>query len=283
MRLLRVLTVLCAVVGTLTAPAAASARLSNEAAFALLARSATIAGTAWWTDPASGGVVVSADATVAGAELARVRAVAGRAGATLIREPGTLAQRIAGGDAFYNDFGGRCNVGFNVRNSTTYYFLTSGHCVGAVGATVYADPLHTVTLGVVAAINSPYDYALVRYTNLKISIPSAVDLHNGLYQAITAVSSGYVGQAVKRSGVVSGVHSGYITALNVTVNYPTGTVYGLIQANVCAEAGDSGGPLFAGATAIGILSGGTGSCALGGTTYYGSASRAMSQYRVGVY
>lgn len=260
-----------------------AARMTTAAAYAHLARTATIPGTAWWTDPATGSVLVSADSTVTGANLARLSESARATGATLIREPGTLRRHIAGADLFFSGVGGRCNVGFNARALPDYYFITSAHCVGAVASTVYADGAHSVVLGVVVAVTPTYDHAIVRYTNLKISKPSSVNLHSGLFQTITSVSAGYVGQSVKRSGAATGVHSGTITALNATVNYADATVLGLIRTNVCAEAGDSGGPLFAGTVAIGVASGGSGNCTSGGTTYFASAQRAMTSYGVTVY
>jgi streptogrisin D len=257
--------------------------MSPAAALAELGRSAGVAGTAWWTDPGTGAVVVGVDATVTGPALGRVTAVAHRVGARLIREPGTLARRIAGGDAFFGRVGGRCNIGFNARALPTYYFLTSAHCVDPVGSTVYADSARTVVLGVVAAVDTGHDYALVRYTNTAIAKPSAVNLYNGTLQPITSAAAGYVGQSVRRSGVTTGVRSGTITGLNATVNYADGVVTGLIRTSVCAEAGDSGGPLFSGSTALGMTSGGSGNCTTGGTTYFSSASRAMTQYAVAPY
>ncbi|MEV4760696.1 S1 family peptidase [Micromonospora sp. NPDC049559] len=258
--------------------------VASGVAYAELRRSAGVPGTAWWTDPADGAVVVAVDATVAGAELDRVTATARRVGARLVREPGTLARRIAGGDPFYGGLpGGRCTVGFNVRQASTYYFLTSAHCVGAGGSTVYADPNGTVVLGVVAAVNPGYDHALVRYTNAAIPKPSAVNVPGVGLRPITSAAPGFVGQSVQRTGAATGLRSGTITGLNATVNYADGTVTGLIRTNVCAEPGDSGGPLFSGSTALGMTSGGSGNCTTGGTTYFSSASRAMSQYGVGVY
>ena len=37
-----------------------------------------------------------------------------------------------------------------------------------------------------------------------------------------------------------------MTGLNATVRYAQGTVYQMIRTNVCAEGGDSGGPLYSG-------------------------------------
>jgi streptogrisin D len=256
---------------------------SDQLVLAELRRSVSVAGTAWWSDPGTGTVTVAVDDTVTGSDLARLAGMTGRLGARLVHEPGVRTLRTAGGDLVFGPGGFRCTVGFNVRKSSTFYFLTAAHCVGAVGTPVFADPGGQAQLGVVAAVEPGRDYALVRYTDPAVSKPSAVNLYNGALQPITAVSGGVVGQAVTRASPVSGVRHGRITALNVTVNLAGGTITNLIRTTVCAEAGDSGGPLFAGSTAIGMTVGGSGNCATGGTTYFSSAARAMSQYGVGVY
>jgi S1-C subfamily serine protease len=75
-----------------------------------------------------------------------------------------------------------------------------------------------------------------------------------------------------------------VTALNVTVHYTGGgTVRGLIQTTVCAEPGDSGGPLYDGNLAIGLTSGGSGDCKSGGTTFFQPVTAALSAYNVSVY
>ena len=68
-----------------------------------------------------------------------------------------------------------------------------------------------------------------------------------------------------------------------TVNYAEGSVSGLIRTTVCAEPGDSGGSLFAGSTALGLTSGGSGNCSSGGTTYFQPVTEVLSRYGVSVY
>jgi len=230
--------------------------------------------------------VVSADSTVTGAKLTRLTAVmAGLGNAVrLERMHGTLSKLIRGGDAIY---GGqyRCSLGFNVTNGLgNYYFLTAGHC-GKVANNWYTDINHTKLIGPTRGFTFPgSDYALVQYTNTSIKRPGTVDLYNGTSQNITTAGNAVVGQSVKRSGSTTQVHSGTVQALNATVNYQEGTVRGLIKTNVCAEGGDSGGPLFAGSTALGLTSGGSGSCGiLGGTTYFQPVTEALNVYGVDVY
>ena len=103
-------------------------------------------------------------------------------------------------------------------------------------------------------------------------------------QDITHAASAYIGESVTRRGSTTGVHTGTVTALNVTVHYQSGgTVRGLIQTNVCAEPGDSGGPLYDGTAALGLTSGGSGNCTTGGTTFFQPVTAALSAYGVQVY
>jgi streptogrisin B len=57
----------------------------------------------------------------------------------------------------------------------------------------------------------------------------------------------------------------------------------MIQTTVCAEPGDSGGPLYDGTKALGITSGGSGDCKSGGTTFYQPVPEAANAYGVTVY
>src|SRR5690606_29142850 len=97
---------------------------------------------------------------------------------------------------------------------------------------------------------------------------------------ITGVGEAAVGQRVFRSGSTTGLRDGEVTALNATVNYPEGTVSGLIETNVCAEPGDSGGPMFSEGVALGVTSGGSGDCRTGGTTYFQPVTKALSALNV---
>ncbi|HEX6075169.1 MAG TPA: S1 family peptidase [Micromonosporaceae bacterium] len=233
-----------------------------------------VAGIAWYVDTAAGRVVVTADSTVSASALTTIKRAAGtNAGAIQVnRTPGVFTKLLSGGDAIYGG-GYRCSLGFNVVKGSTYHFLTAGHC-GDVANTWYTNSSHTTLIG--ATIGSSFpgnDYALVRYDNTSLS-------HPGGFTAANA----FVGESVKRTGSTTGTHSGTVTALNVTVRYiGSGTVKGMIQTNVCAEPGDSGGPLYDGTRALGITSGGSGNCRTGGTTFYQPVPEAANAYGVTVY
>ncbi|MEU8225504.1 S1 family peptidase [Kribbella sp. NPDC048915] len=257
--------------------------LSVAAITSELSENATIPGTAWQTAP-DGRIIVSYDETVTGAKLAKLTSVTKQFGQriTLEKMSGKLTKYIRGGDAIY---GGqyRCSLGFNVRSGSTYYFLTAGHC-GNIASSWYANSSKTTLLGTVAGSSFPgNDYAIVRYSSSYTNHPGTVNLYNGSTQDITSAGNAYVGQAVKRSGSTTGLHSGSVTGVNATVNYAEGTVTGLIRTNVCAEGGDSGGALFAGTVALGLTSGGSGNCSSGGTTYFQPVTEVLSRYGVSVY
>ncbi|HET6261636.1 MAG TPA: S1 family peptidase [Chloroflexia bacterium] len=274
---------------TLAAPAPGPASTSHSsAALANVTRArdahARIPGTAWAVDAKTSQVVVSLDETVTGAKLARVTAVTSQFGSAVRTErvAGTFRKYISGGDAIYGS-GYRCSLGFNVRNSAgAYFFLTAGHCAN-VASTWYANSANTALLGNVTGSSFPgNDYAIVKYASGSTP-PGDVNLYNGGYQDITSAANAYVGEAVKRSGSTTKVHSGTVTALNATVNYAEGTVRGLIRTNVCAEGGDSGGALFDGTKALGLTSGGSGNCRSGGITFFQPVTEALSVYKVSVY
>ncbi|MFH8759363.1 S1 family peptidase [Streptomyces atroolivaceus] len=241
---------------------------------------ADVAGTAWNVDPAAGRLVVVVDSTVSRAEIERIKDSAGAdAGALRIeRTPGKLSKLISGGDAVYAS-GWRCSLGFNVRSGSTYYFLTAGHCTDGAD-TWWADPARTIVLGTTAGSSFPVDdYGIVRYTNDSVTKSGTVG-----NQDITSAANATVGMPVTRRGSTTGIHSGYVTGLNATVNYGGGdVVHGMIRTNVCAEPGDSGGPLHSGPRAIGLTSGGSGNCSTGGTTFFQPVTEALSAYGVNVY
>jgi streptogrisin D len=237
----------------------------------------TTPGTSFAVDPVSNQVVVTADGTVTGAKLAAVKATVAKLGSAARLEitSGTLSTTISGGDAIYVS-GARCSLGFNVRDSAgTNYFLTAGHCTN-IGASWSNG---STTLGTRAGTSFPgNDYGIVRYTNTTIAKSGAVGS-----QDITNARTPSVGETVNRRGSTTGIHSGRVTALQATVNYQEGSVSGLIRTTVCAEPGDSGGSLYAGTSALGLTSGGSGNCSSGGTTFFQPVVEPLGVYGVSVF
>ncbi|WP_327366518.1 S1 family peptidase [Streptomyces sp. NBC_01217] len=255
-----------------------SANQLSDASDAVLG--ADVAGTAWRVDPATGTLVVTADSTVSQAEIKQIKQSAGaNAGALRIeRTSGKFSKLLAGGDAIYAP-GWRCSLGFNVRSGSTYYFLTAGHCTDG-NPPWYTNSSNSTSIGPTVGSSFPTnDYGIVRYDNTSLAHPGTVGSVD-----ITSAANATVGMSVTRRGSTTGIHSGTVTGLNATVNYGGGDiVYGMIQTNVCAEPGDSGGPLYSGSRAIGLTSGGSGNCSSGGTTFFQPVTEALSAYGVSVY
>jgi streptogrisin D len=238
-----------------------------------------VTGTAWWVDPVSNQVVIDVDTTVTGAKLATLQSgvAASNGGARIEKLTAKLSTTISGGDAIYTG-GARCSLGFNVRSGTTNYFLTAGHCTN-IGTTWYANSSSTTVLGTRAGTSFPgNDYGIVRYTNTTITKTGGVGSVD-----ITNARTPSVGERVTRRGSTTGIRSGTVLGLNATVRYAEGSVSGLIRTNVCAEPGDSGGSLYAGNSALGLTSGGSGNCSSGGTTYFQPVTEPLSVYGVSVF
>jgi streptogrisin B len=231
-------------------------------------------------DERTGRLRVFADSTVSDTDLARLRQATGPSpgAAVLARLDGRLRPLVSGGDGIYTS-AWRCSAGVNVQSGTTYYFITAGHCTDGT-ATWYTGSAMTTAIGPTTGTSFPGDdFGVVRYANSAVPHPGTIGSVD-----ITGTATAYVGQTVCRRGATTGVRCGRVTALNATVNYGGGdVVYGLIQTNICAEPGDSGGPLYAGDKVIGILSGGSGNCTSGGTTYYQPIQEALSVYGLSVY
>ncbi|MEU6747874.1 S1 family peptidase [Spirillospora sp. NPDC046719] len=249
---------------------------------AALKRDATVPGTAWAADPATDQVVLTMDGTVKGAALKKVKAAAAKQGAAVRTErvAGTFRTFTRGGEAIYTS-GARCSLGFNVRSGSTYYFLTAGHCTNI--GTTWTDSSGRTLGRTVRSVFPGHDYGLVQYTSTPADTQGSVSLYSSGTRDITGAANATVGQTVYRSGSTTGLHSGSVTALNQTVNYQEGSVSGLIRTTVCAEPGDSGGSLFAGSSALGLTSGGSGNCTSGGTTFFQPVTAALSAFGVSIY
>ncbi|MEW2357160.1 S1 family peptidase, partial [Spirillospora sp. NPDC029432] len=243
----------------------------------------SVPGTGWAIDPATSQVVMWTDASVTGTRMAAARRTARQMGTAvrMVRIPGRLSTRALGGDAIFGG-GSRCSLAFNVKRGGQDFFLTAGHCGNAVREWT-ADQQGGQALGTTVESSFPGDdFALVE------SEPGAagegeVNLYNGQTRDITEAGEAVVGQQVVKSGSTTRLSTGEVTAVNATVNFPEGTVTGMIQTTVCAEPGDSGGPLFSGTTALGIVSGGAGDCQGGGVTFFQPVTEPLEAFGVEVF
>ncbi|MFE9175932.1 S1 family peptidase [Streptomyces sp. NPDC007126] len=239
---------------------------------------ASIPGTSWAIDPRTNKILVTADSTVTGDRWDRLESTVEGLGdgmATVRKSAGTFKTFASGGDAIFGG-GARCSLGFNVTaGDGSPAFLTAGHC--GVAAAQWSDaqggrPIATVDQ---AVFPGQGDFALVTYDDPATEAPSEVNLGDQTLP-ISRAAEATVGQEVFRMGSTTGLADGQVLGLDATVNYPEGTVTGLIQTDVCAEPGDSGGSLFTrDGLAIGLTSGGSGDCTVGGETFFQPVTTAL--------
>ncbi|KOV63931.1 protease [Streptomyces sp. MMG1121] len=260
-----------------------------KAAAGTLKTKATIPGTSWAVDPRTNKILVTADSTVTGAKWDRLQSTVqglGSGTATLKKSAGSFKTFVSGGDAIFSQTqqgGVRCSLGFNVTASDgSPAFLTAGHC--GVAAKDWSDSQNGQPIATVDQAKFPgNDFSLVKYDDPNTQAPSEVNAGNGQTVQITQAADATVGETVFRMGSTTGLHNGQVTGLDATVNFQsetnpggTDTVNGLIQTNVCAEAGDSGGSLFTqDGSAVGLTSGGSGDCTSGGETFFQPVTAAL--------
>jgi streptogrisin C len=222
----------------------------------------------WYVDVTTNKLVVVAKPDAA----AKARSWAQNAGVksddvnvvTSSAAPKTLAD-LHGADPYFISLDGgtaRCSIGFSVEGG----FVTAGHC-GSPGDKTFDQA--QAAMGEVKASVFPgdNDEGFVSVTGGQTPQPFVNDFQGNLLP-VAGSTEAPVGAAVCRSGSTTGTHCGTIEATNQTVVYPEGAVTGLTRTNVCAEAGDSGGPWLSGDQAQGVTSGGSGDCTSGGETFF---------------
>ena len=182
---------------------------------------------------------------------------------------------LRGGEAYYINNTARCSIGFSVTQNTQAGFVTAGHC-GDPGDTTTG--FNRIAQGTFQGSVFPgNDYAWVA-TNPNWTTTPLVIGPGSTTVTVTGSQEAPVGSSVCRSGSTTGWHCGTIQQHNTSVVYPEGTIRGVTRTNVCAEPGDSGGSYVSGTEAQGVLSGGSGNCTVGGTTYYQPVNPILTAY-----
>ncbi len=266
---------------------AAMGKLDGLRARAADAKQGTDGVQAWHVDPQTNSVVVSIapDATkraidfvaLSGADADAVRFE------TMVGTPRPMAT-IKGGIEYVINNAFLCSVGFSVTRGTTKGFVTAGHC-GDVGNSV---AIGGQTVGSFAGSTFPgSDRAWVSVGSTN-TLQALVSNYAGGNVTVRGSTEAATGAALCRSGRTTGYQCGTITAKNVTVNYPEGTVTGLTRSNACVAGGDSGGSWITSAgQGQGVTSGGNsqagsnGNCGLAASqrqTFYQRLTPILSAY-----
>ncbi len=186
-----------------------------------------------------------------------------------------------------------CTSGFLARSNSdnALYLLTAGHCVRAAGrGTPWG--IDSPTFGV-HAIGGGWNFAfggaagdsaIIRVADNTFWKSRAIVLVNNSLNTtrdtayyISRAGTPIQGARVCKSGAFGGTSCGLVTASSVVVPYPEGTVNGLVEADYCSQPGDSGGPIYSGHVAYGLVSGGVdGVC----DSFFEPISRAQAQMHV---
>ncbi|MFC8825622.1 S1 family peptidase [Streptomyces sp. NPDC057137] len=252
----------------------------------------TTPGTSWGVDVLANQVIVRADSTVSGADYAALEgAIAAHGDAAKIERIGgeitqSAGSPINGGDYIQN-IASSCSYGFSVRSKTDgskKSILTAGHCTRDWSS---ADWYKSNGLYIGYTTGSNYgstgnDFGLIRQNNdTQVDYYGNVETAGGGTQDISYSRDSRVGEYVCASGYRTGNLCNSVGAKNQTVNYTSGvTVKGMDVACIDRNGGDSGGPLYAGTAALGILSGTNSSTCY---SYFQPVNEALSWYGVEVY
>lgn len=223
----------------------------------------SIPGTSWAIDPASNAVTVqvSTDAEADSRADAWLDKLEGYGDAVNVQRTTAsfTTQAFFGGQAILSEDGsGRCTSAFNATDGQDAFVITAGHCTEAIDTWSDGEQI----IGDSALVEFPGDdYGLVSVDDPEELDPQPAVIDDDEAQPITGITQVPVGSTVCKTGSTTGTTCGVVQAYDTTVVYPEGTVRGLIQTDVCTQAGDSGGALFAGDQGQGIVSGGSaGAC-----------------------
>ena len=165
-------------------------------------------------------------------------------------------------DTFSIHVVGECSVGFKAEGNSygNRFILTAGHCTNAFskwGSEDATGAFHAI--GSVEESTFPGgDWSKIKANGSTYwdwtPWPSQVAHYwEDQERAINSEAWSYVGQYVCHSGTSTGTSCGNVQAVGITASYGVNNLTEVRQ--VCAAEGDSGGPVFAGNTALGLMSG----------------------------
>jgi streptogrisin D len=221
--------------------------------------------TAWGIDTSTNQVVVTIYSAASPAVSDTVTAATRKYGDSVRveRQAGKLELHIADGDAIQNS-SGRCSLGFNVKQGSTPYLLTAGHCTNLGGTWSGGD----VSGAKVVRSDCPgADSGLLTRPNG--SGPGQINTG----QRITSAGTPFVGESISKMGSTTGGGTGTVTSVDQSVNFDVGVLDHEFGTSAHTDHGDSGGPAYDGSIGLGTLSGGNTT-----VSYFYPLTRELSMY-----
>ncbi|MGW3462545.1 S1 family peptidase [Streptomyces olivaceoviridis] len=245
-------------------------------------------GTMWGVDIPANQVVVRADSTVGERDFADLKKFVAPYGnaARVIRIGGKTertSSAINGGDYIENGVVS-CSYGFTVRKKTDPDYkaiLTAGHCTNTSGTDWRKSDGTYIGYTTGHNVADGNDFGLIRAYNADVTYYGNVEAQDGAAQDISYSRDGKVYETVCASGYRSKYSCNILGLKNQTITYTDGMkVTGMDVAAICRDHGDSGGPLFAGDAALGLLSGSNNSACY---SYYQPVNEALAWYGMEVF
>jgi streptogrisin C len=186
---------------------------------------------------------------------------------------------IGGGSILFNPIGSsgtQCTVAFAATGGGREYLIAGAGCGTTTSTQLYSGG--NVLVGpVVGGLDG--GYVVVAVTNTAAwDVVGSINAPGGRYPIAGSVETP-VGGRVCLLSHTAGITCGTVTAKNVTISYPEGTISGLTRTNVCPQPRSIA--FVTGNQAQGVpFGGGSGICTTGGTSFFFPVNRILSAYRL---
>lgn len=184
---------------------------------------------------------------------------------------------IGGGSTLFNPAGGsgtQCTVAFAAAGGGREYLIAGAGCGTTTSTQLYSG--NNVLVGpVVGGLDG--GYVVVAVTNTAAwDVVGWINAPGGKY-SIGGSTETPVGGRVCLLSYTAGITCGTVTAKNVTISYPEGTISGLTRTNICPQPRSIA--FVTGDQAQGVpFGGGSGICTTAGTSFFFPVNRILSAY-----
>jgi len=242
--------------------------------------------TGWYVEPADRSLVVSVHGSADGVAEWAANQGAGTIEVEHVAEAPRLVWDLISGQEIHSGQI-KCTLGFNAFSGASRVILSAGHCISVASSWSGVGGY----IGETGGFSFPgNDFGFISVQSPDAESTPLVDRYSaGSDVTITGHTTPTVGMSVCTSSPVGGWQCGPVTGINQTVCYPQGCINGLISVSMCAAPGSSGAPVVtnpgAGTTvrAVGLVSGSSGNCSSGGTTWVQPIAEALNMYGVTLY